>query len=925
MTSVLLVEIIVSDQFPRAVTFPFIQGFLRERGVTTRWLRFGSPQAVRARPGESGIPLPPGDLEALAGLIRAGAPPSHVLLSHEPAPGLRAALNTGVPGARIGWVCDQVSHGPGDSGPVFPDAPSVAAFADLPPHDGGVNLFEEAVPDFSFEAGNPEAASAPPLPFLFCGPGCSYRRGLDTNPFFAGVDLSGCDDRGGCTFCVRPVHDVPWTRPAEDVMSRQLDAVARAWRGSRERLLVRAVGETFLERIETFAALVASRPLPACDFLLDGRADLLLAREAHLEEALRVLRPTRHCLHIALVGIENFSDTELLRMNKGTTGVRNLDLVRLLLRLEREYPSTFAFRRWGGLSLILFTPWTRPQDLAFNLSVLEMARIERFAGKVFSGRLRLVPGLPLHRLAERDGLLVEAYDDPRLDPTRSNSYPTLYPDDTPWRFQDSRMGSVCRVIVRMATPPVRGDPMDEAMGRAFQRLGETSYGIGFALGVVDAAVAADRPLDPVGLVEETARLRGPEGRDWIRDASALPGRPLDPSLAVRFTAMAVRIGVKPVARLEGDADAFPGVKGLVVAPRMVGETRIVFLGRERRLIEQAVEAARRQGDPGTDAGSRQEALLEEARLLGYPECCARAFAAREGEARDPVHWLRIQRRIEADDEVSPLFHPGYLPLVKHVPCSLACPESLSRAQRLLDAWRHQEGEEAARDLLRSLSRPWLFLTEADGHRVELIPEEEPGERFRYRPGLWAGAHPLVRAVLDGDEVVVDDAGLAILRHGRLRAALGCRAFLWWHRRVFHRDLWARLIALRFDPRRDPDLEERREETAPEDPATAERARRLAAFVAAALTRDVNDFEGFRVASIEPWSGVSVRLTLRSPHARLTLVVEPWSPSRAAFQRVGPLAVLHPDGEPLDTPAKVRAARLVASRLKAALDRRPARR
>lgn len=929
MTSVLLVEIIVSDQFSRAVAFPFIQGFLKAKGVATRWRRFASRFAVRAGPGEAGISLPREDLEALVRLAGAAVPPTHVLVSHQPAPDLCAALRDAAPGARLGWVCDQAppTSGASEALAVFPDVGSVTAFLDLPPGEGGVNLFEDATPDFSFEAANPEAASAPPLPFLVCGPDCSYRRSLASNPFFAGVDLSGCDDRGGCAFCVRPIRDVAWTRPVEEVMARQLDAIALAWRGARERLLVRAMGETFLKRVETFAALVASRFLPPCDFLLDGRADLLVAREDRLQEALETLRPTPHRLHVSLVGVENFSDAELLRMNKGTTGLKNLDLARLLLRLEREYPTSFAFRRWGGLSLILFTPWTRPQDLVFNLSVIETGRIERFAGKVFSGRLRLYPGLPLHRLAGHDGLLAPAYDDPRLDTTRSNPYASLYPDETPWRFQDPRMESVCRVIVRMATPPVPGDPVDEALGRAFQRLGEKSYGIGFALGVVDAAIAADRPLDPRDLVEETARLRGREGRGWTRDAPVLPGRPLDPSRAVRFTTMAVRVGVKPVARLEGDAAerwlAEPG--GLAAATVPVGEGLAVFVARDGSLIEQAVEAARRQRDPGGDAGSREEALLAEGRLLGYPECCARAFAAREGEVRDQYQWLHILRRVEVDGEVSPLFHPGYLPLVEHVPCSLACGESLDRAARLLAAWRDEEGEEAAAGLLRSLERPWIFLTEGDGHRVELIPEDEPAERFRYRPGLWAGDHPLVRAVLDGDEVVLDGTGIGVLRRGRLRAALGCRAFLWWHRRVFHRDLWRGLIALRFDARKDPDRDETPQEDPVEDPATAEKARRLAAFVAGALTRDGNDFEGFRIASLEPWSGLSVRLSLRSPRDRMTLIVQPWSPGGSAFQRVGSLAVLHPDDDPLDSPAKVRAARRVASRLKAALARRAGRR
>ncbi len=225
---------------------------------------------------------------------------------------------------------------------------------------------------------------------------------------------------------------------------------------------------------------------------------------------------------------------------------------------------------------------------------------------------------------------------------------------------------------------------------------------------------------------------------------------------------------------------------------------------------------------------------------------------------------------------------------------------------------------------RWLKRPWLFLTEGDGHRVELVPEDEPCERFRYRPGLWSGNHPLVRAVLDGDEAVLDETGLNILRRGTLRVALGCRAFLWWHRRAFQRDLWQRIIALRFDPRREPERSEEPHEGIPDDPATLDKARRLAAFVAGAITQNAKDFDGFRVANIEPGSGLSVRLSLRSHQETMTLVVVPSIPGHPAFQRVGPLAILHPDGEPLDSPAKVRAARRLASRLKMALTRRPAR-
>lgn len=930
MTAVLLLEIIVSSQFTRASSFPFIQGFLRTRGVPTRWIRFASRHAIRAE-GGSGFSLSPEDLQVLRGLVAATATPTHVLVSHEPARDLLAALLSVAPGVRVGWVNDQAEPGHPTGGlepcPVFPDLRSVATFVGLPVGDEGNNLFEEAVPDFSFEPANAEASTAPPLPYLICGPDCSYRRSLSTNPFFAGVDLAGCDERGGCAFCLRPARDAQWTRPPEEVMTRQLDAVARVWKGARDRLLVRAIGETFLKRIETFASLAAVRPLPPCDFLLDGRADLLIARRAHLEEALRILQPTAHRIHIALVGVENFSDTELRRMNKGTTGIENLALAHLLLRLERDYPSTFAFRQWGGLSLILFTPWTRPQDLAFNLSVIETARIEAFCGKVFSGRLRLMPRLPLHRLAEHDHLLVPAYEDPRLDTTRSNPYASLYPEEIPWRFADPRMDSVCRVIVRMAAPPVPGDPVDDALDRAFRRIGPKSHGIGFALGVVDVAVMADEPRDPLDLVEATAVWRGQEGRNWIREDHTGLGTPLDPDLAVRFTMMAARIGVKPVARLEGKAarSSLPESSGLSIQRVEIRGEPVLFCGLEAAQVEEAALAAMRQTREARDeAEPSEEALIREGLLLGYPECCVRAFAAREGAIRDHDLWPHIQRRVEADDEVSPLFNPGYLPLVEHVPCSLGCRESLSRAERLLAAWQEEAGERAARDLLRTLSHPWLFLTEGEEHRIELIPEDEPTERFRYRPGLWAGDHPLIRCVLDGDEVVLDETGLSILRRGSLRAALGCRGFLWWHRRAFHRDWWRWLMALRFDPRREPDLDPAARRQSPEGDSSQEKARRLAAFLASTLTKDIHDFEGFYIARIEPWAGPAVRLTLRSGQEQMALIIEPHAPGRPAYLKVGPLAISHPDGAPLDTPAKVRAVRQLSARLRASLARRTSR-
>jgi hypothetical protein len=214
------------------------------------------------------------------------------------------------------------------------------------------------------------------------------------------------------------------------------------------RLYIRMHGERAMRNIVAVVEVCKSVDLGKADLLLDTRCDELVRRRADLDAACEALRESDMRLHIALVGVENFSRPELQRMNKGLTPLTNLDAAIAMLELERDHPDTFCFREHGGLSLILYSPWTTLEDLALNLRIIHITGLERICGKTLSGRMRLEPGLPITPAAIRDGLIADdRYDDAAFETAALN----LYAEEIPWRFQDERMEPICQVLLRLGS------------------------------------------------------------------------------------------------------------------------------------------------------------------------------------------------------------------------------------------------------------------------------------------------------------------------------------------------------------------------------------------------------------------------------------------------------------------------------------------
>lgn len=826
MERLLLIEFASMARPIRAIAFPSLLGLARAEGVPARWLRFAVPVDARFRDGTDGQGLSAAEVETLQDAWAAFRP-TRVVFSGIPSSELADRIAGFTPRAQVVVVHQRTGVGasPGPFPALAPQAGPARRFLGLPPApDDSLPLEAAATPDFGFVAANPAAAAEPPLPYLALEASCRYHAPVGRNPAYSGVDLSGCAETGGCAFCNQrdPAGTgVRWSPARARVW---LDALSRTLPPREGRLEVRILGGTVLSWIESFADLLATAGVPAADWLLDPRADDLVRGRAALERALLRLDGTGHRIEVSLVGIENFSPDELLRFNKGFSPTTALEAVRCLLELERDFRATFGFRRHGGLSLILFTPWTTLGDLSLNYRILWESGMDMLSGKVLDGRLRLSPDLPIAALALRDGLVADRYDDPLFDTAAR----TMYEAELPWRFRDSRVDAVCRVVVRLHRDD--GFPRDELDVRV-QTLEESGRFVGLAplevalmavdeaervtAGGGDAASGIDRALR---LVDAVAR-RIVRYRDGEHDAGAgtwsfRPDRPKGPRRLVALTAAmgdqmagllgaATRHGFKPVGKVEGirrdearrlvSSHRLPNPR--IRPSRTIGGEVELYFGRRDEDVRAAVALTIDEEDPDSVANAPDRRLAI-GRLLGYPSCCVEAYSTQPAFDREVDtlgHW---RRRLEDPREAAAADTPWPLLGVVPVPCRLGC-----EAWRRMSAGFHRVAAEALGDdwaaRAEDASRnPWLVMPHLDFACLELVPVDPPGPRFRIRAGMGQLAPADLEIARTADEIVVEPERLFLLRDGRRLADWSMRAFLWWYRESFQALFWRQLLAVR---------------------------------------------------------------------------------------------------------------------------------
>ncbi len=348
-------------------------------------------------------------------------------------------------------------------------------------------------------------------------------------------------------------------RVPSEFINRQIDAVARTLPGSRtpNALLFQDIERP--EVLEVAVAALASHPELASVKLLAGiRVDRLLQLEGWLRARFDLTTPDgRHpklehepksehepysereaeserengqaavpSLQIFSCGLENFSATELQRLNKGTTPLMNLRAVNLLKELELASEGRFFYSGYMGLSVLLFTPWTTLEELHLNIGLLLHLRLENEVGNLFMSRLRLHPDLAITALARHDNVIVDCEDDPALVLNRRK----LFEQELPWKHLDPRMDAVSRIAVRLeADERLANDALyrtvqtsllpESATSQAHSSRGERRRKLVQTLmKVIEAAVEAGEPVQAEDLIARVRR--GPVA--WSR-ARAVAG------------------------------------------------------------------------------------------------------------------------------------------------------------------------------------------------------------------------------------------------------------------------------------------------------------------------------------------------------------------------------------------------------------------
>lgn len=462
----LLLEFLHPDPYRqfRSEEFPFLQGFARGHGIETRWLYEAA--GPEARPHGEFVIEPPAERRAAVVAAVRNFSPTVLVTNETCGPSFASALKD-IPGLRriVSIERDVPHYGAVEVG-------HLRDWMGLPPGDlpADALVVDHAVPDYASAPVEPDVGVATRMLTIIGGAPCVYRRPLRTNPWFADVDLTGANRIGGCSFCLGDTVGTNWERQVSSPVALALLQIRRfretapaSRRTDRYRLFAYGV----FQRIDAFFAGILTVGLPPSEFHFSCRPDEFLGRVEVIESLLPRLERHGHSIHIWNMGVENFSPDENARFNKGLDTeqvARALDRMR---GLEERWPHAFAFMRHGGLSFILFTPWTTLDDLALN------AREARRLGvdPVFlRSRLQLRPGTPIALLAARDGLTAPSFDQPSPLDFSCQCYPDE--EEVPWRFRHPEVAVAYRVMLRLGDGSriPEDDPLRRFLGETMAAL-----------------------------------------------------------------------------------------------------------------------------------------------------------------------------------------------------------------------------------------------------------------------------------------------------------------------------------------------------------------------------------------------------------------------------------------------------------------------
>jgi hypothetical protein len=504
--------------------------------------------------------------------------------------------------------------------------------------------------------------------------GCPFLVDVRTSPAYrdSGIDYERVQTKG-CAFCLDNVGAFA-VFPAEEVVETwltQLRALRRERPDVREILLTDERPHPYLPAL--FRAILDDSALHGIELLMKTRVDWLAEyADSAVRDACELAEQSGSVLHIYLVGFESFHQPDLDLFNKAVHVADNVRAIDTLRRLEAEHPRSFEFRRLHMHGIILFHPWTTPAALLDNARAMRAVRFHDLRLYALRTRMRLYASVPLHALAARQDLLVERFEDGRIDRAVEQGYDA----SVPWRFADPRSEVIFRAANRVADalPQLHDADVLEMVTRFVLRwpafvdtpdlaalpllLAPFSWGASPAdVVAVGGAVLAgfDREVEAVAAGAKAACLKEAVPR---ADAEAL---------VQAYAIMGLAAAVVSTHDRGGDDGRHE-----------LGDTHaIVAVARDPATLDRVMLHQR-----AVERGAVDDiAIMGE--LMGYPRCCVTAFSAQRARG-DNLRLEHAPLRAHPDRSLSPLLNRlGAVALVSHMLCSPDCASSLARARAQL--------------------------------------------------------------------------------------------------------------------------------------------------------------------------------------------------------------------------------------------------
>lgn len=794
---VLLVEFAIVDRFQCAVEFPYIQGSLRRLGLSTLMVRIGlrSGRTFVSEDNHS-VAIPSDAIPQLKARLREFLPDA-VLFSHKPdAETIRALCDD--QGCRIGFVTgdNRVENALGGVTASLAEWLSTVA---SPKHslDTLSGFPTPGCSDFSFVPLNRMAKTHRPLPHILCSDECRYRAKLSENPVYRNVDIGGAIHHSRCTFCVQPPSAFRKEVGADEPLVRlrqylPVAAQTTPWQGHKPRY--RLIGHSIIRNIKKVCEHILELDLPSADYLLNCRVDDIVRYKEKISEALSLFSGTDNQIFLCLIGIENFCDDELLRFNKGITAHQIMEMLLTLHELRQQFPDHLDYHTYGGLSTILYTPWTTLDNVEFNLRLVELFGLHSLCGKLLTSRLRLYQELPLYQLALKDGLIIDQYDDVLFNTAFAN----FYPAEVPWKFCDERVELFNRVVSNcLIRPDGQNDPVDETTGLWFNdKEGEGYNSIFAALTLIEQlkksatvpSVESFVNQTPTGLAEsgfincDLSELEyGFEFKEFLFRQN--------PSFAGKIE----YVGRENIASVQRALRRFFGSRVNLRTCRIVETDDFVHIcyGYDPRTVQKLVSLSE---GAQMEAYSREN-ISEIGKILGYPPCCVESFARWGGFELKYNEWLHVHNMACAkSDEIEPSMNPfyGYL---SYVPCSLHCEASLSLVRKF-ESFHQRKGLKRQRAELQS---PVLYLLRHPGTFARL-----DGASIRNNGGKYDmvfesadlhGKKTLLECLALSDRISISEGRIYVYQGEKRLHSYIMTAAIWWYKKSFHPLFWLRCFDL----------------------------------------------------------------------------------------------------------------------------------